>query len=118
MTDAGLLGIPWPIWGILCLGVSLAYFWFWPKPQPDVPRSPLSAIVLRWFHGLVWLVLAFSAFMNGGLIGGGRDQAFRLALFAVVLYLVFIMQLIGERVKQAAIEIRREEGERGETTNE
>jgi hypothetical protein len=59
MTGA-FLGISYAIWALICLGVSVLYFFVWPssKPERRTPRPAWIVFILRWFHSLVWLLLA------------------------------------------------------------
>ncbi len=96
MSDS-ILGIPLTTWGVVCLGVAVVYFFFWPKPKADdqaPPRSPRVHFVLRWFHSIVWLLLAAACFLWAG---GNSMLANGLALLALALYLVFVVTLFSAR---------------------
>ena len=58
-----LMGLPVEIWAVICLAVAVIYFNFWPRPPrtATVPRTAWQQLVLRWFHSLTWLFLAFAA---------------------------------------------------------
>ena len=96
MSNA-FLGVPLPIWGVLCLGVAALYFFVWPKPKTDgraQRRSPRVHFVLRWFHSVVWLLLAVACFLWAS---GGSALADALALLALLVYLAFMLTLLAER---------------------
>lgn len=63
-----LLGIPLVFWGIGCLAVAVAYYRIWPQPSPkrSQQRTQWQHIVLRYFHSLVWILLAAGCFLAGG----------------------------------------------------
>lgn len=93
------LGFPLQAWGILCLVVSVAYSFKWPKPNPDrvsPRRSALVHIILRWFHSAVWLLLALACFMWAS---GPSAGANALAVAALIVYVIFLATLLADRAR-------------------
>lgn len=102
MIIAAFLGVSLLIWGCLCLVVALLYLFL----SPHLIRGRQSSyakwrfLVLRWFHSLVWLLLALSCFLWGEHLSGGAVLANVLALIALAIYLVFIVAFIVDRKAQ------------------
>jgi hypothetical protein len=96
--QTGFLGIPWLWWGILCVVLALIYLVFWPRPARNAPPRPaVRQGVLRWFHALVWALLAAACFVQAAGFGSASTVAAGLALVALVLYIAFIGALLIER---------------------
>jgi hypothetical protein len=89
------LGMPLIIWGALCLLVAAVYTIVYPRSKIEGQRvRPLwRFLILRWFHALVWVLLASSCFIWAEYLPGGDALAKALALLALLLYLVFIFTL-------------------------
>lgn len=83
-----LFGVNLAYWGIVCLVIAVLYFFAWPRPREDTPRPRWAAIVLRFFHPLVWLLLALTCFLWGAF---GPVPARPFAALAVVCYVVFMV---------------------------
>ena len=92
------LGLPVYLWGVICLGVALLYFFVWPRQKPDapVPRPTWRQFILRWFHSLVWVLLAVACFMWAGWLPGS-GVAGGVALAALGVYLVFMLTFLVDR---------------------
>jgi hypothetical protein len=91
------LGLPFTVWGLICLAVAVLYAFIYPRQNEDTrqpPRSPAVQFVLRWFHSIVWLLLASTCFI---LVSGPSSLANSLAYLALFLYVVFIITLILDR---------------------
>jgi hypothetical protein len=95
--ENGFLGIPWLVGAFVCLAVAALYVVIWPRPQVAAARSAWSRLVLRWFHPLVWLLLAGSFFTRATSSAGGAGLAAILAVGALVCYGVFMITLIRAR---------------------
>jgi len=93
------LGFPLQTWGIVCLALTVFYFFKWPSPKPDragPPRSALVHIILRWFHSAVWLLLALACFLWAS---GPSTAANAIAVAALIVYLIFLGTLIFDRAR-------------------
>jgi hypothetical protein len=96
--SVGLLGMPWAIWGGLCLLVAAIYTVDRPRPkQPTSARPAWRQPILRWVHAEVWLVLACSCFLRSTDWRGAPDGANALALLAAPLYGLFLATLVFDR---------------------
>lgn len=95
MTPAStkFLGLPLPIWGIFALVLAVVWLWVWPSDRVALPSS-LIYFILRWFHALVWLLLAVAAFCASFPLLGGVRTAKPVALLALIVYLVFMFTLV------------------------
>ncbi len=89
-----MLGLEWWIWGVFCLGVGALNTAFYPR---DAVRKggPVAAVVIRWMHPLLWLLLAVSFFVRS--TPGGEGVANGIAAAAGVLYLAFVLTLARAR---------------------
>ena len=90
--------IPTYIWGFVSIGVAVLYFFVWPRQKPDAVemRPPWRQFVLRWFHSLVWVVLAGAFFMWAEWLPGS-GAAGGVALVALALYLTFMVTFLIDR---------------------
>ena len=95
--EDGFLGISWLAGGLLCLLIAGIYVVVWPRPLVAAAHSSWNRLVLRWFHALVWVLLAGSFFVRGEYVSGGRGVANILALGALVSYAIFMVTLIRAR---------------------
>ena len=86
-----------PLWvaGIGCLVVGSIYIIFWPRPRTT---GRLTQIVLRWFHGLVWLLLAVASFIAPLAELGGTTTATIAALLSLLCYVIFLVVLFRDRL--------------------
>lgn len=102
---ATFLGVPLVIWGVVCLGVATLYYFVWPEPEVDRPPRPVwMRLVLRWFHSLVWLLLAVACFLQaagaaaiGRTIGGA----------GLLLYVVFMVTAAIDRSRRGGGRLRK-----------
>jgi hypothetical protein len=94
------LGVSYIIWGIVCLLVAGVYCVFFPSRKDASSKSSGARyFVLRWFHSLVWLLLAVSCFMWGELLPGGTIAAKIISLIALMAYLIFILTFVITRIE-------------------
>jgi hypothetical protein len=54
------LGVSWFVWGLLCSAVAVIFAVIWPRGKRPGKVSVLPSLILRWFHALVWVLLAVS----------------------------------------------------------
>lgn len=84
---------PW-VWALVCSVVAVFYVVRWPASRAGAERRGFRYVVLRWFHALVWLVLAASV----GLYALEDERLPRvakgLAVLALVLYAVFAVVVL------------------------
>ena len=95
------LSIPFYIWALLCLVVAGIYAVVWPRPKDGQRRAMWQYLVLRWFHSLVWILLAVACLMWAGWLPGNDELAQRFAFVALPVYGVFMIVLQMERRGQA-----------------
>ncbi|MBK9711019.1 MAG: hypothetical protein IPO81_06715 [Kouleothrix sp.] len=90
--DRKFLGVPLVVWGTLCIVLTIVWSIFWPH-QKAATTTGLRFVILRWFHALVWLLLAIAAFLAAidGL--GGPALARTVAFLSLIAYLVFLVTL-------------------------
>jgi hypothetical protein len=86
--NTNFLGVPWFVWGLLSLVIAVIFTVIWPGGRS--PSTLLQYIILRWFHALVWVLLAVSFFLRGGMVLGGSGTANLLALLALLVYIIFM----------------------------
>jgi hypothetical protein len=87
-------------WVFGCAAFALMYFLVWPRGKADGRRSGLRYFALRWFHGLVWVLLGGAVALYGWVDdegGTARWAAKALAGVAFVVYLGFLFAAYGPR---------------------
>jgi len=94
--DAKLIGIPLVVWGALCLLLAAIWMIVWPHGKANADDG-LRFVILRWFHALVWLLLALAAFLAAFNLLGGAATARIVAFLALITYLVFMVTLTTNR---------------------
>jgi hypothetical protein len=100
VMSTALFGISWFLWGSLCLIVALIYTVVWPRPKAaGTPALTLwRQVILRWFHALVWVLLALSCFIRPSQWLGGTTTANGLALLALLVYGIFLVTVLRDRI--------------------
>ena len=89
------LGISIYIWGSLCFGLAVFYFFVWPRPRPDAPPRPAWAdFALRYLHSLVWALLAGACVLLGA---GSETLAYILGRLALLGYMIYFGALLLDR---------------------
>jgi hypothetical protein len=94
--DAKLFGVPLVLWGSLCLILAVVWVIIWPHDRAATANG-VRFFILRWFHALVWLLLAIAAFIIGLQVLGGAPTARIVALLALISYLIFMATLVTSR---------------------
>ncbi len=95
-----LFGIAWPVLGGICLVIAAIYVVVWPRPRDAAAARARPAwrhLILRWFHALVWLLLALSCFIRPSRPLGGAATANVLASLALVTYVIFLGTAVADR---------------------
>jgi len=93
---------PWA-WASACGALALIYFLAWPRRKAQgLPRG-LRRFAIRWFHGLVWVLLGVSLALHAVQDDDqlARRAAKLLAVLALVVYAAFVLAAYGPRPKQA-----------------
>ncbi len=88
-----LIGIPLLAIGGFCLFLTLLWIFIWPRGRVT-PADGIRYLVVRWFHALVWLLLALAALVAGLELFGGLALAQPLALLSLIVYFVFMFTLM------------------------
>lgn len=89
-----LFGLPLYLWGLICMAIAGLYAVLWPKPRPGQVRPAWAHLVLRWFHSLVWLLLAVACFLWALDLAA---YAYGIAWLALPAYLAFITVTLLDR---------------------
>lgn len=104
-----LFGIPYFIWSLVCLGLAVLWYFVWPKDRtpepikqrPDYkPRPTWVQVVLRWFHALVWLLLAMMFLFFGV---GQAALASTTGLAAGIIYGMFVVAVVKDDQRRKAL---------------
>jgi hypothetical protein len=88
-----LFGIPYIQLGIAALVMTVLWVFIWPRKESVQPNS-LPHFILRWFHALVWLLLAAAAIIASSDIFGGGNTAQLVAFLGLIIYLIFITTVV------------------------
>ena len=86
----GFLNIPWPIWGLGALVIAGVFAVFVPRADKVNALQGVGFVIVRWFHSLVWLLLALSFFLRAVENETISRLANPLAALAGLTYLVYI----------------------------
>lgn len=93
MMEAKFLGVPFVLWGMLCLILAIVWVVVWPSDKA-VAADSVRFFVLRWFHALVWLLLAIAAFLAAFDLLGGVTTARMVAFVSLITYFIFMFTFI------------------------
>ncbi|MFP4436844.1 MAG: hypothetical protein ACLFVO_06310 [Chloroflexaceae bacterium] len=75
-------------------GIAAFYYVVWPKDAAPADRHDLRYIILRWFHSLVWLLLALSTGIRMSRLPNKKRVAGVLEMLAASTYIAFLIVLI------------------------
>jgi hypothetical protein len=90
------LGVPLPILGMLALLITVIWIFVWPSDRAAL-GEPVRYFILRWFHAIVWLLLALAAFIAGFNLPGGVRLAKPVAFVSLIIYLIFMAAFLTSR---------------------
>jgi hypothetical protein len=85
----GFLGLSWYLWGVIGLVVAGIFFYIAPREQGAMSRR--KYIIVRWFHGLVWVLLAVSFLLRGTGNSVAISAADIAAISSGIVYLVYLV---------------------------
>jgi hypothetical protein len=88
----GFLGLSYYIWGII--GVTLAVVFAFIAPREQGKMSRTKYIIVRWFHSLVWILLAISFFLRGTENLTAIRVADIVALAGGVVYIIYFVNTV------------------------
>ena len=96
---------PW-VWAGGCAMLALVYFLAWPKRKAEGMRRGVRYFMVRWFHGLVWVLLGISLSLHAVRDDSSvaRTAAKALAVLALCVYGAFVVAAYGPRRAPAAEE--------------
>ena len=87
-----MFGLSWYVWGVIGLVVAGIFFFIAPNEQGAMSRR--KYIIVRWFHGLVWVLLAVSFFLRGTGNSMASSVADITAVLGGIVYLVYLVATI------------------------
>jgi len=85
----GFLHLPWFVWAAIALLVAILYSFVWPKER-IADLSGFRFLVLRWGHGITWLLLTIN-FVLRGIDPKYNETANLIAAAGGLTYLLFIV---------------------------
>lgn len=81
----------WPVLGVGALVVAGIFMVFVPGAEKVNALDGLRFVIARWFHSLVWVLLAASFFMRGTAHETMREWANPVAMLGGLAYVVYIV---------------------------
>jgi hypothetical protein len=90
------------VWVMVCLALSVLYVRIWPRQKAAGLRRGARYLVLRWFHALVWVLLAIAVGVHAASGNTAYWAASAIALLALAVYIVFIFVSFTTRPAQSA----------------
>lgn len=92
--DSGFLNIPWLVWSALALVIAAVFVFFVPGAEKLKTVKGWPYFIARWFHSLVWLLLALSFAMRALSNETIRGLADPVAALGGITYLIYIITLL------------------------
>lgn len=93
------LNIPWSLWGVGALVIAGIFVVFLPRADKVNALQGARFVIVRWFHSLVWLLLALSFFLRAVQNEAINGLANPLAALAGLTYLVYMVTMVGSLKK-------------------
>jgi cbb3-type cytochrome oxidase subunit 1 len=90
----GFLNTAWWIWGILALGVALMFVVFVPRSEKVRALHGMTFVIVRWFHSLVWVLLAVSFFLRATENETAVSLANPTSMAAGVVYVLYLVTMV------------------------
>jgi hypothetical protein len=93
---------PWA-WASACGVLAVLYFIAWPRRKAEGMAPGPRRFAVRWFHGLVWVLLGVSLALHSVRDEDdlARTSAKALAVVALLVYAVFVFAAYGPRSEAA-----------------
>lgn len=82
--------LPSTVWAALCLLIAAIYVRVWPRGRASTARG-LRYLILRWFHALVWVLLAIAILLRARASQGSQIWAGLTGLLALAVYIAFLV---------------------------
>jgi hypothetical protein len=92
--DTGFLNVPWLVWSGLALVVALIFAVFIPGRKKIKPMQGFGYVIVRWFHSLVWVLLAISFMMRAIPNEAINGLANFVALLGGITYAIYIITFV------------------------
>lgn len=91
---AWIAQIPMWLWGVLASGVALAFALIVPSAEAVARLEGVTFWVVRWFHSVVWVLLAASFFVRAAHRPEWVPLANLLAMAGGVCYAVYLVTVL------------------------
>ncbi|MEZ4670100.1 MAG: hypothetical protein R3E39_19520 [Anaerolineae bacterium] len=88
--NGSFLNIPFAVWGMGALVIAGIFVMFVPRADVVNKLHGTRFVIVRWFHSLVWLLLALSFFVRGMENESISGLANPLAALAGITYLIYM----------------------------
>ncbi len=87
----GFLNVPMYGWAIFALVIAGIFAVFVPSADKVAALEGMTFIIVRWFHSLVWVLLAISFFLRGMGNISLKSPADLIGLLGGVCYAVYLI---------------------------
>ena len=95
----GFLNIPFPVWGVGALVIAGIFAVFVPRAEKVNALQGMRFVIVRWFHSLVWLLLALSFSLRAVQNETLNGLANPVAALAGLTYLIYMVTMVGSLKK-------------------